>query len=345
MATTTDGLAFGHSGPGAAQHLLEVRDLCVEFRTRHGVIEAVNGLSYSLDPRQTLAILGESGSGKTVSAHAVMGIIDSPPGYVTGGQIVYRGVDLLRLPERQMRRVRGQRVAMIFQDALAALNPVFTVGFQIAEMFRVHRGMRRQDARARAAELMDRVRIPNARRRLDDYPHQLSGGMRQRVMIAMALALDPDILIADEPTTALDVTVQAQIMQLLADLQHQTGMGMILITHDLGVVAEVADEVVVMYTGRAMERGPIHDVYARPAHPYTLGLMRSIPRADHKGRRLDPIPGQPPNLARIPPGCEFHPRCPYVQGVCVERRPPLFDVDSDRASACHFYEEILNGDG
>ncbi|MDP9021872.1 MAG: ABC transporter ATP-binding protein [Actinomycetota bacterium] len=345
MATTTDGLAFDHSGSDAAEHLLEVRDLGVEFRTRHGLVQAVNGLSYSLDPSQTLAILGESGSGKTVSAHAVMGIIDSPPGYVTGGQVVYRGVDLLRLPERQMRRIRGQRIAMIFQDALAALNPVFTVGFQIAEMFRVHRGMRRQDARARAAELMDRVRIPNARRRLDDYPHQFSGGMRQRVMIAMALALDPDILIADEPTTALDVTVQAQIMQLLADLQEQTGMGMILITHDLGVVAEVADEVVVMYAGRAMERGPIHDVYAQPAHPYTLGLMRSIPRADHKGRRLDPIPGQPPNLARIPPGCEFHPRCPYARDVCVERRPPLFDVDSGRASACHFYEEILNRDG
>ncbi len=326
------------------EHLLEVRDLHVEFRTREGVVNAVNGLSYTLDEGESLAILGESGSGKTVSALAVLGILDSPPGYVTKGEVLYRGVDLLKLSDRDLRKIRGRRVAMIFQDALTALNPVFSVGFQIAEMFRKHRGMSRPEARQRAIELMDRVHIPSARDRVDDFPHQFSGGMRQRVMIAMALALDPDVLIADEPTTALDVTVQAQIMRLLADLQAETGMGLILITHDLGVVAEVADRIVVMYAGRAVESGPIHDIYANPAHPYTRGLMHSIPRADQKGQRLFPIRGQPPNLAAIPSGCEFHPRCPFMQPVCKEKTPPLFEVDLSRRSACHFYEEVLRAD-
>ncbi len=323
--------------------LLEVSNLRVEFGTPDGVLKAVNGLSYTLDEGETLAILGESGSGKSVSAHAVMGILDSPPGFVTGGQVRYRGLDLLRLSERELRQIRGRHIAMIFQDALTALNPVFTVGFQIAEMFRVHRGLSKADARRKAIELMDRVHIPSAKDRVDDYPHQFSGGMRQRVMIAMALALDPDVVIADEPTTALDVTVQAQIMQLLADLQAETGMGLLLITHDLGVVAEVADKVSVMYAGRVMERAQIHDLYRDPAHPYTLGLMRSIPRADQKGKRLDPIAGAPPNLLEIPFGCEFHPRCPFMRLVCKEQRPPLYSVGGGRQSACHFYEEVLGG--
>ena len=323
-------------------HLLEVRDLHVEFPTDYGLVTAVNGLSYTLDRHETLAILGESGSGKSVSALAVMGIIDRP-GHIPKGEVLLHGVDLLKLPERKLRDVRGERIAMIFQDALTALNPVYSVGWQIAEMYRQHRGVGKKEAFDRAVDLMDRVRIPNARARVNDYPHQFSGGMRQRVMIAMALSLDPDVLIADEPTTALDVTVQAQIMKLLSDLQAETGMGLILITHDLGVVAEVCDNINVMYAGRAMERAPIHELYARPAHPYTLGLMHSIPRADRKGMRLDPIPGQPPNLARIPSGCEFHPRCNFRRDVCTTDPPPLYKVDHQRESACHFWEEVLSG--
>jgi oligopeptide transport system ATP-binding protein len=324
-----------------ADHLLEVRDLHVEFPTDYGVVNAVNGLSYTLDRRETLAILGESGSGKSVSALAVMGIIEHP-GRIPKGEVLLHGVDLLQLPERTLRDLRGERIAMIFQDALTALNPVYSVGWQIAEMYRKHRGTSRKEAFDRAAELMERVRIPNAHNRVNDYPHQFSGGMRQRVMIAMALSLDPDVLIADEPTTALDVTVQAQIMQLLADLQDETGMGLILITHDLGVVAEVCDNVNVMYAGRVMEQAPIDELYGQPAHPYTYGLMQSIPRADRKGRPLDPIPGQPPNLASIPAGCEFHPRCAFARDRCATDEPPLYEVGTRRESACHYWEEVLD---
>jgi len=336
-ASTDDVMGFDPN----AEHLLEVRNLHVEFPTDYGLVTAVNGISYTLDRHETVAILGESGSGKSVSALAVMGIIEAP-GRIPKGEVLLHGVDLLKLPEKSLRDVRGERIAMIFQDALTALNPVYSVGWQIAEMFRKHRGMGKKEAFEKAADLMDRVRIPNARNRVNDYPHQFSGGMRQRVMIAMALALDPDVLIADEPTTALDVTVQAQIMKLLSDLQHETGMGLILITHDLGVVAEVCDAVRVMYAGRVMERAPINELYGRPAHPYTLGLMHSIPRADRKGQPLDPIPGQPPNLAQIPSGCEFHPRCGFAREVCSTEEPPLYDVAVNRQSACHFWEEVLS---
>ncbi|MGH8905215.1 MAG: ABC transporter ATP-binding protein [Egibacteraceae bacterium] len=325
-------------------HLLEVEDLHVEFRTRRGVVNAVNGVSYTLGEGETLAILGESGSGKSVSAHALMGIIDSPPGFVTRGALRFRGRDLLGMRERERRAVRGEHIAMVFQDALTALNPVFSVGWQIAEMYRAHRGTSRREAWQQAIDLMERVRIPSARQRAGDYPHQFSGGMRQRVMIAMALALDPDILIADEPTTALDVTVQAQIMDLLARLQRDTGMGLILITHDLGVVAGVADRVAVMYAGRIVETGPVRDLYRRPAHPYTKGLMASIPRLDQRGGPLTPITGAPPDLTAIPSGCPFHPRCPYRRDVCVQDRPPLFDAGRDRGSACHFWEEVADGE-
>jgi oligopeptide transport system ATP-binding protein len=320
--------------------LLEVEDLHVKFDTADGVVDAVNGVSFGVSEGETLAILGESGSGKSVTAQAVMGIVDSPPGYITGGAVHFRGVDLFDLPEDVRRTVRGNRTAIIFQDALSSLNPVFTVGFQIGEMFRKHRGASKKEARAKTLELMERVRIPSAAQRLDAYPHEFSGGMRQRVMIAMALALDPDVLIADEPTTALDVTVQAQIMQLLADLQAETGMGLILITHDLGVVAQVADRVAVMYAGKIVESGPIDEVYAQPAHPYTLGLMHSIPRADQKGQALTPIAGQPPDLRHIPPGCPFHPRCPYVRDRCRSGDVPAYDVPGDRSSRCHFHEEV-----
>src|SRR5690606_14990508 len=302
----------------------------------------VNGVSFHLDAGETLAILGESGCGKSVTAQAIMGILDSPPGFVTGGEVRYRGVDLLKLPENKRREVRANQIAMIFQDALSALNPVFTVGFQLAELFRVHRGTSRRDGMRRAVELLDMVRIPAAAQRVRDYPHQFSGGMRERVMIAMALALDPDVLIADEPTTALDVTVQAQIMELLADLQAETGMGLILITHDLGVVADVADRVAVMYAGEIVETGDVHSLYRQPAHPYTLGLMASIPRLDQKGGRLEPISGAPPNLAAIPPGCPFHPRCPFArEQPCTTEHPPLYPIAGGRRSACHFADEVL----
>ena len=326
-------------------HLLEVDDLAVEFRTDYGVVHAVNQIDYTLDPGETLAILGESGSGKTVSALAIMGLIERP-GRISNGRIVYKGIDLLTLADREHRSIRGQEIAMIFQDALSALNPVFSVGNQIAEMFMVHRGMSKKESMSVALDLMDRVRIPSAKERLHDYPHQFSGGMRQRVMIAIGLALDPDVLIADEPSTALDVTVQAQIMELLASLQSETQMGLILITHDLGVVAEVADKVCVMYAGKIVEKGTVGDIYDRPAHPYTERLMASIPRIDQKGGRLDPIKGAPPSLMHIPSGCSFHPRCPRARPPrCNEEVPELREVALGRLSACHFAEEVLSDDG
>ncbi|ESP99920.1 ABC transporter ATP-binding protein [Streptomyces sp. CHA1] len=323
--------------------LLDVRDLQVEFHTREGVAKAVNGVSYSVDAGETLAVLGESGSGKSVTAQAIMGILDTPPGHITGGQVIFEGRDLLTLREDRRRKVRGAEMAMIFQDALSSLNPVLTVGEQLGEMFTVHRGMSRKDARARAVELMDRVRIPAATERVDQYPHQFSGGMRQRIMIAMAMALEPKLIIADEPTTALDVTVQAQVMELLAELQREYNMGLILITHDLGVVADVADKIAVMYAGRIVETAPVHDIYRAPAHPYTRGLLDSIPRLDQKGRELYAIKGLPPNLLAIPPGCAFHPRCPLAQPVCTTDEPPLYEVDPRRRSACHFWKETLDG--
>jgi oligopeptide transport system ATP-binding protein len=322
--------------------LLDVVDLHVEFRTRYGVAHAVNGASFRLAPGETLAILGESGCGKSVTAQAIMGILDTPPGYVTEGEVRYRGLDLQRLPERERRKVRANRIAMIFQDALSSLNPVYTVGFQLAEVFRVHRGMSRPDAKRRAIELLDQVKIPGARTRINDYPHQFSGGMRQRVMIAMALALDPEVLIADEPTTALDVTVQAQIMNLLADLRRDRDMGLILITHDMGVVADVADRISVMYAGKVVEEAPVYDIYARPAHPYTKALLESIPRLDRKGLALNVIRGLPPSLTDIPAGCAFHPRCAYAKDICrQDPPPPPYPVDPARTSRCHFSREVL----
>ncbi|MEV0151601.1 MULTISPECIES: ABC transporter ATP-binding protein [unclassified Nonomuraea] len=324
--------------------LLAVEDLHVEFATRAGVVRAVNGVSYTLNPGETLAVLGESGSGKSVTAQAIMGILDMPPARIPKGEIRFRGTDLLKLSDEARTQVRGQRIAMIFQDALSALNPVFTVGWQISEMFRVHRGMSKRDGMAKAVELMDRVRIPAAKQRVHDYPHQFSGGMRQRIMIAMSIALDPEVLIADEPTTALDVTVQAQIMELLAELQSESNMGLILITHDLGVVADVADKIAVMYAGRIVENAPVYDIYRAPAHPYTKGLLESIPRVDLKGQELYAIKGLPPNLLDMPTGCAFHPRCPYRQDNCVTDAPPLYAISGVRNSACHYWREVLDGD-
>ncbi|MFI6001809.1 ABC transporter ATP-binding protein [Streptomyces sp. NPDC051366] len=330
--------------------LLEVRDLHVEFHTRDGVAKAVNGVSYSVNAGETLAVLGESGSGKSVTAQAIMGILDMPPGKIPSGEILFQGTDLLKLPAEDFRKIRGQKIAMIFQDALSSLNPVHTVGAQLGEMFRVHRGMSKKDATAKAIELMDRVKIPAAKARVGDYPHQFSGGMRQRIMIAMAMALEPDLIIADEPTTALDVTVQAQVMDLLAELQREMNMGLILITHDLGVVADVADKIAVMYGGRIVENAPVHEIYKRPAHPYTRGLLDSIPRLDQKGQELYAIKGLPPNLLNIPSGCAFNPRCPKAQDICRTDVPVLHPVTEQdgtelpgRGSACHFWKEQIHG--
>ncbi|MDJ0343815.1 ABC transporter ATP-binding protein [Streptomyces sp. H10-C2] len=330
--------------PTPQDTLLDVRGLHVEFRTRDGVAKAVNGVDYTVSAGETLAVLGESGSGKSVTAQAVMGILDSPPGFITQGEIVFQGKDLLTMGKEERRKVRGEKMAMIFQDALSSLNPVLSVGAQLGEMFIVHRGLSRKDAKLKAIELMERVRIPAARQRVGDYPHQFSGGMRQRIMIAMAMALEPDLIIADEPTTALDVTVQAQVMDLLAELQRELNMGLILITHDLGVVADVADKIAVMYAGRIVETSPVHEIYKRPAHPYTKGLLDSIPRLDQKGQQLYAIKGLPPNLIHIPPGCAFNPRCPMAQDICRTDVPPLYEVSPIRASACHFWKETLGVD-
>jgi oligopeptide transport system ATP-binding protein len=345
----TSNVPAPRSAPEGAP-LLEVRDLHVEFHTRDGVAKAVNGVSYSVNSGETLAVLGESGSGKSVTAQAVMGILDMPPGKIAGGEILFQGTDLLKLPAEEYRKIRGSKIAMIFQDALSSLNPVHTVGAQLGEMFRVHRGMSKKDSTAKAVELMDRVKIPAAKARVGDYPHQFSGGMRQRIMIAMAMALEPDLIIADEPTTALDVTVQAQVMDLLAELQREMNMGLILITHDLGVVADVADKIAVMYGGRIVETAPVHEIYSRPAHPYTRGLLDSIPRLDQKGQELYAIKGLPPNLLNIPSGCAFNPRCPMAQDICSTDVPVLHPVTErdgtempGRGSACHFWKEQIHG--
>jgi oligopeptide transport system ATP-binding protein len=328
--------------PGTAVPLLEVRDLRVEFRTGERVVNAVNGISLHVHAGETLAVLGESGSGKSVSFEAVLGILDSPPGRVTGGAALFRGRDLFALPPRERRSLCGRHLAMIFQDPLSSLNPVFTVGWQLAEMVRVHAGASKEAARKRAIELLERVGIPSARDRFDDYPHQFSGGMRQRVIIAMALAVDPELIIADEPTTALDVTVEAQILELLKTLQREQGLGLILITHSMGVVAEVADRVAVMYAGKIVDSGSVDDLFERPAHPYTLGLLASIAHIGDEDQTLVPIAGQPPDLARIPPGCAFHPRCPFARERCRVEMPALRPVaEARQTSACHFAEEVL----
>ena len=322
--------------------LLQVRNLDVLFRTRDGVAHAVNGVDLDLAAGQTLAVLGESGSGKSVTAQAIMGILSMPPAEITSGTVKFRGQDLLQMPEKVRRTFRAQKISMIFQDALSALNPVYTVGFQIGELFTTHRGMSKKDAKKKSIELMDRVRIPGAAARVNDYPHQFSGGMRQRIMIAMAIALDPDIIIADEPTTALDVTVQAQIMELLAEMRRETGSGLILITHDLGVVAEVADRISVMYAGRVVDHGTAEEVFAKPAHPYTRGLLDSMPKLIGEDSRLYAIPGLPPSLTNVPPGCPFAPRCPRAVDVCRhDPPPPEVELWSQRTSACHFAEEVV----
>ena len=326
--------------------VLVVDDLWIRFNADGRPLQAVSGVSFAVDAHQTLAIVGESGSGKSVTAQAIMGLVDIPPGEITKGDIRFRGQSLLADGGRLARQVRGRKIGMVFQDALAALNPGFSVGYQLAELFRAHQGLGKRAALDRAVELIDRVGIPNARLRASDYPHQLSGGMRQRVAIAMAIALDPAVIIADEPTTALDVTVQAQIMELLGKLQAETGAALILITHDLGLVAAHADRIAVMYASRLVETGPARRVFRHPRHPYTLGLVDSVPSRSSEALDLRAIPGQPPDLADLPPGCAFQPRCALSRDRerCIAERPALRPVDDQRASACHFVEELAHED-
>lgn len=323
--------------------LLDIDGLKIEFRGSRETVHAVNGVRFQVAPGETAAILGESGSGKSVTASAVMRLLQCPPAYITGGTIRFKNDDVLEMPIDEWRRRCGREVAMVFQDALASLNPVFSVGWQIGELFRVHGESNRKNAEARAVELLDRVGIPDAANRARDYPHQFSGGMRQRVMIAMAIALGPDLLIADEPTTALDVTVQAQIMELLQDLQQEFGMAIVLITHDLGVVADVAESVAVMYAGRVVESGKVRDVLRAPAHPYTLALLNSMPRLQDDGGALQPILGSPPDMAAVPAGCAFHPRCAFATDECRTAKPAAVAIGPDRWSECHHAERVFDG--
>src|SRR5215472_6073548 len=319
--------------------LLSVKDLEVTFSTDDGIVRAVNGLSFDIEPGKTLGIVGESGSGKSVTALSIMRLIAMPPGRIERGEIIFNGQDLLKLGEQQMRNIRGNKIAMIFQDPMTSLNPVLTVGEQIMETIVQHQHKSKAEAYKRAVEMLELVRIPEPNKRMRSYPHQFSGGMRQRVMIAMALSCDPALLIADEPTTALDVTIQAQILDLMNDLQKRINSAIIMITHDLGVVAEVCETVLVMYGGNMVEYGTAEQIFSSPKHPYTWGLLDSLPRLDEKGRRrLVPIEGQPPNLLKLPTGCSFAARCRYAKPKHFESEPPLIDFGDTHVARCWLYE-------
>ena len=318
-------------------HLLEIRGLRTHFDTEDGVARAVDGVSLTVDEGETLGVVGESGCGKSVTALSILRLLPEPPARFAGGEILYKGADLLKVTDREIRKVRGNEIAFIFQEPMTSLNPVFTVGNQIAETVRLHRGLNRREARAESIEALRRVGIPSPERRIDEYPHQLSGGMKQRVMIAMALSCNPSLLIADEPTTALDVTIQAQILDLLHGLRTDGGMGLILITHDLGVVAEVADRVAVMYAGKIVEKASVGDLFNHPQHPYTVGLFRSLPALGKRRGRLQAIPGNVPSPLDFSEGCRFRERCTFATDKCGEE-PPLAaagtDPDADHAVAC-----------
>ena len=325
--------------------LLEIDDLRVEFRLREGTVRAVDGVSFDLREGETLGVVGESGCGKSVTALSILRLVPEPPGIVAGGGIRYQGVDLLGFSEPEMQRVRGKEISMIFQEPMTSLNPVVTVGRQISELFTLHEGLSKRDASDRAVEMLRLVRIPEPEHRVREYPHQLSGGMRQRVMIAMALACDPRILLADEPTTALDVTIQAQILDLMAELREKMGTAIVLITHDMGIIAENAERVVVMYAGRKVEEAEVGELFSTPCHPYTRGLLTSIPRLDAaedggERTRLNEIEGIVPSLAALPAGCAFAPRCPYATGECREVRPPLEKKRPGHWAACWHAERL-----
>jgi len=323
-------------------NLLEVKNLVTKFYTQDGVVNAVNNISFELAEGETLGIVGESGSGKSVTMLSILRLIPTPPGKIVSGEVIFEDRDLLKLDEEEMRQVRGNRIAMIFQDPMTSLNPVLTINTQISEAPQLHLQMDRAAARKRTIELLEMVGIPSAASRIDDYPHQFSGGMRQRVMIAMGLSCNPQLLIADEPTTALDVTIQAQIIELVKRLRRDIGMAVIWITHDLGVVAGLADRVIVMYAGYIVEKAPVKEIYANPRHPYTLGLLRSIPRLDETRKaKLTPIDGLPPDLIALPKGCPFAPRCNYVIDKCIEENPALMVTHSQRhLSACWRWEDV-----
>jgi oligopeptide/dipeptide ABC transporter ATP-binding protein len=324
--------------------ILSIRDLGVEFVTDDGVVRAVDGVTYDVYPGETLGVVGESGSGKSVSTMSILGLIPQPPGRIVSGEADFKGKDLLKLSKKELRKWRGEEIAMVFQDPMTSLNPVLRVGYQIGEAIKTHHPDRKDDEVKKATiNLLRLVGVPNPERRYEQYPHEFSGGMRQRAMIAMAISNSPSLLIADEPTTALDVTIQAQILEVLKKAQEETHAATILITHDLGLIAELADRVVVMYAGQVVEQGDVHTIFASPRHPYTIGLMDSLPRLGVDEDFLRPIPGQPPSLISRPPGCPFHPRCFLSQGRtrCREEEPELRPIGgSNHKTACHFAEEL-----
>jgi oligopeptide/dipeptide ABC transporter ATP-binding protein len=319
--------------------LLEIGGLSVHFFTEEGVVRAVENVSFEIHPGEILSLVGESGCGKSVTGLSILRLIATPPGRIVSGKILFNGMGLLQLEEKEMERVRGNEIAMIFQEPMTSLNPVFTIGNQIMEAILLHQDVDRTEARRRAIEMLDRVKIPSPETRIDAYPHQLSGGMRQRAMIAMALSCQPKLLIADEPTTALDVTIQAQILQLLKEIRREMGMAVMLITHDLGVVSEIADRVAVMYAGRIVEVAPIETIFGQMRHPYTKGLLDSIPKLEERKSRLNAISGQVPNPMDLPVGCKFHPRCYLMIEECKKEEPPLLQVNGDHYSRCIRWKE------
>ena len=325
--------------------LLSIEDLKTWFYTDDGIARAVDGVSYSIQPGETLGVVGESGCGKSVTAMSVLQLVPTPPGKYVGGEILFKGENLLEKSEAEMRKIRGKEISVIFQEPMTSLNPVFRVGDQIGESLRLHEGMTKAEARERSIELLKQVGIPSPEQRIDEYPHQLSGGMKQRVMIASALACNPSLLIADEPTTALDVTIQAQILELLRDLQREKGMAILMITHDLGVVAENADHVVVMYAGKVVESAPVEELFENPKHPYTVGLFRSLPRLEQESERLEVIEGNVPNPLQFPSGCKFRPRCPHASETCAATEPDLDQIDQQHQVACHHWEEVFKASG
>ncbi|HEX9162713.1 MAG TPA: ABC transporter ATP-binding protein [Thermoanaerobaculia bacterium] len=332
------GARVADTDTNPAEAILEVKKLRTSFPTPTGFVHAVDNVSFNVRPAEAVALVGESGCGKSVTAMSIMRLV-APPGRITGGEVRFKGRDLASLSEKQMREVRGNDIAMVFQEPMTSLNPVFKIGSQVAEAIRLHKDVSRKEAWKMAGEMLELVAIPDPVRRLDDYPHQLSGGMRQRVMIAMALSCDPELLIADEPTTALDVTIQAQIMELLAGLQKRLGLAVLLITHDLGIVAEFCERVIVMYTGRVVEEAPVRDLFANPAHPYTRGLLKSLPSVTKPGgeTRLPTIAGMVPPLTALPRGCKFNPRCPDVMDICLGNEPARMVVGPGHDARCYLH--------
>lgn len=325
------------------ERLLEVKDLKTYFYTSEGVFPAVDGVSFHLDKGETVGLVGESGCGKSVTSLSVLGLIADPPGRIVNGEIRFQGRDLVAMSAEERRQIRGNKISMIFQEPMTSLNPVYTVGMQLMEPLRFHLGLTKKEAWARAVEALRQVGIPAPEQRMNDYPHQLSGGMRQRVMIAMALTCEPQLLIADEPTTALDVTIQAQILALLKSIKNNLGTAILMITHDLGVIAETAQRVIVMYAGKIVEEGPVRAIFKQPRHPYTQGLLASIPRLDVAVKRLTPIDGVVPNPLEYPAGCRFHPRCSRAAERCIKQPPPLFVLGPDRRVACWLAESEVSG--